>query len=164
LGGGGSIGASLTDGMLSLNISGSLDLGIGIDFNLTFSVNIDAVGDLFTGTNTSYTQFVNPQAAAAREAVGLNFVQQAQQVAESEQNDVTDMLSGVYNDNPAGLQAMVTEMKMQEQILQNDAAQQGFTILRNADGTFTLNDHNPPATEVITVHNNGLDDLISGLF
>jgi hypothetical protein len=161
---GAGVGASYEDGVLTYDFSGDIDLGVGIDFDIKISLNLDNIAEAYVGKDVSYTEFVDPAAAQAREQTGADFVAEAQQLQQSEEFFIARVLDGDFGGDSAYIASAVQSFKMNEQTLRSDAAKQGFAVNANSDGTFTLQDRNPPQTHVVTVHEDGMFDAIRNAF
>ena len=167
LGADASLGGGYSNGSITFEISGEIDVGPGLEFDISGSLNVGKIGgelnDAFNGTNTSYVAFNDPDAAQQRESVGLAFVAEAQALQQKEQTFVSNVLAGDYNGGASdSIAYMAQNFKAREALIESDAAAQGFTLAPGQGGTFLLTDNNPPPTHTVTEHSPGIDDAISG--
>jgi filamentous hemagglutinin family protein len=163
LGGGGSVSSSYEDGMLSVSMNVSLEIGIGIDLSLGFSINVQNFDEAFNGWTTSYVEFVDPAAAQARADRAVDLSQQLANMVIYQQKIVSDVLAGGYNANPDAIAQIVVNAQAHEQLLRNTLAQEGFG-LSSSNGQLALTDQRPPATRTVYVNHDGVFDAIAGIF
>jgi hypothetical protein len=147
-------------GVLTIGISFSLEVGIGLDVDLNFGINTGAWSNFFNGSDTSYTVFADPQAARQRQITAVTLVQNAQYLAQQEQGFVQDVLAGKYNSSPDMIPFLAQRFRNEQDSLNNDARSRGFAMARNANGSFDIRDNAPPATTTYTVHNEGLIEAL----
>ncbi len=155
-----------SDGVMNVDLGLTLALGVGLSFDIKFSVDWNEVGsDIANGVmgyDTTYYVYADPAAADARSKLLAGFATEAADLKQREIAMINDLLQGKTL-NPAEFKRRVEAMQMEEARLYRGMgyAQAGIDA---RDGNITINDYDPPKMIAVTEHHDGAVDKAADFF